>query len=152
MAACAAPARVAAVAAGGLPSLHQHNAHTVSNSSSSSRKATNRSRNGNRSGNGKGSYANATVRNVNAACFAGLRSMGSNEVDGLSVSRGPCSTFAGQMAVVNCAARTTCAAVEPLSSGAVLFLGQFVFLPVSGKPIMHSLTHVDTHAHVDTDM
>ena len=145
MAACAAPARVAAVAAGGLPSLHQHNAHTVSNSSSS-RKATNRSRNGNRS------YANANVRNVNAACFAGLRSMGSNEVDGLSVSRGPCSTFAGQMAVVNCAARTTCAAVEPLSSGAVLFLGQFVFLPVSGKPIVHSLTHVDTHAHVDTDM
>lgn len=134
MAACAAPARVAAVAAGGLPSLHQHNAHTVSNSSSS-RKVTNRNRSGN--GNGGGSYANANVRNVNAACFAGLRSVGNNEVDGLSVGRGPCSTFAGQMAVVNCAARTTCAVMGPLGSGAVLFLGQFVFLPVSGKQIMH---------------
>lgn len=120
--------------------MHQHNAHTVSNSSSSSRKVTNRNRNGNRSGNG-----NANVRNVNGGCFAGLRSMGNNEVDGLSVSRGPCSTFAGQMAVVNCAARTTCAVVEPLSSGALLFLGQFVFLPVSGKQIMHSHMWTDTH-------
>lgn len=128
MAACAAPARIAAVAAGGLPSLHHHNAHTVGNSG---RKVANRSR----SGSGNGSCGNANVRNVNAACFAGLRSAGNNEVDGLSVNKGASSTFAGQTAVVNCAARTTCAVMEPLSSGAVLVLGRFVVLPVSGKQL-----------------
>jgi hypothetical protein len=62
------------------------------------------------------------------ASFAGLRA--GNKVDCLSISR---SSFGSQTAIAKSAARTTCAAdtalTISLSTGALLFLGRFVFLP-----------------------
>ncbi len=63
------------------------------------------------------------------ASFAGLRS--GNKVDGLSLSRS--RSFASQTAVAKSVAKTTCGLDTPvvisLSTGALLFLGRFVFLP-----------------------
>jgi photosystem I subunit V len=63
------------------------------------------------------------------ASFAGLRS--GNRVDGLSLSRS--RSFASRTAVAKSVAKTTCGLDTPvvisLSTGALLFLGRFVFLP-----------------------
>lgn len=62
------------------------------------------------------------------ASFAGLRS--GNKVDCLSLTR---RSFESQTAITKSASRTTCYAnpglVISLSTGALLFLGRFVFLP-----------------------
>jgi photosystem I subunit V len=64
------------------------------------------------------------------ASFAGLRS-GNTRVDGLSLSRS--RSFANRTAVAKSVANTTCGLDTPvvisLSTGALLFLGRFVFLP-----------------------
>jgi photosystem I subunit V len=63
------------------------------------------------------------------ASFAGLRS--GNRVDGLSLSRS--RSFANRTALAKSVAKTTCGLDTPvvisLSTGALLFLGRFVFLP-----------------------
>jgi photosystem I subunit V len=63
------------------------------------------------------------------ASFAGLRS--GNRVDGLSLSGS--RSFASRTAVAKSVAKTTCGLDTPvvisLSTGALLFLGRFVFLP-----------------------
>jgi photosystem I subunit V len=63
------------------------------------------------------------------ASFAGLRS--GNRVDGMSLSGS--RSFASRTAVAKSVAKTTCGLDTPvvisLSTGALLFLGRFVFLP-----------------------
>ncbi len=66
---------------------------------------------------------------VQPSCFAALRS--SCRVDGLKSSR--LQSFSSRTAVAKSVAKTTCGLDTPLvislSTGALLFLGRFVFLP-----------------------
>lgn len=83
------------------------------------------------------------------ASFAGLRS--GNKVDCLSLTR---RSFESQTAITKSASRTTCYAnpglVISLSTGALLFLGRFVFLPFQrdnvskqGLPEQNGVTHYE---------
>ncbi|KAH8951540.1 hypothetical protein BDL97_09G033200 [Sphagnum fallax] len=85
------------------------------------------------------------------ASFAGLRS-GNTRIDGLSLSRS--RSFADRTAVAKSVANTTCGLDTPvvisLSTGALLFLGRFVFLPFQrdnvarqGLPEQNGETHYE---------
>jgi photosystem I subunit V len=87
---------------------------------------------------------------VQASCFAGLRS--SSRVDGLKSSR--LQSFSSRTAVARSVAKTTCSLDTPLvislSTGALLFLGRFVFLPFQrdtvarqGLPEQNGQTHYE---------
>lgn len=84
------------------------------------------------------------------ASFTGLRR--GTKVDSLAVSR--CSSFASQTAVAKSAAKITCDVSTPviisLSTGALLALGRFVFLPFQrdnvakqGLPEQNGVTHFE---------